>query len=141
MWGSLSQALLNLLDNAAKFTPSGGSVALEGRVQGAVLELSVSDTGVGIPPDKLPLIFEMFAQLDRSHERPYSGLGVGLSLAKRLVELHGGTLDAESGGPGRGSRFTMRLAVEPQPCVEGPNPVSSSEPLEGSKGMPGGSSP
>jgi len=111
----LSQAILNLLDNAAKFTPPGGSVVLAGQIENGFLALTVTDSGVGIPGDKMAEIFEMFAQLDRTHERPYSGLGVGLSLARRLVELHGGTLTAESEGAGRGSRFTLCLPVLSSP--------------------------
>ena len=128
----LSQAILNLLDNAAKFTPQGGTVSLEAREEEGALVLAIADNGVGIPREKLPEIFEMFAQLDRTHERPYSGLGVGLSLARRLVELHGGTLAAESQGAGRGSRFTIRLPVLPAPAADGFAPArDESEPPAG----------
>jgi signal transduction histidine kinase len=115
----LSQAILNLLDNAAKFTPQGVTISLDAREEAGALVLTIADNGVGIPREKLPEIFEMFAQLDRTHERPYSGLGVGLSLARRLVELHGGTLVAESEGTGRGSRFTIRLPVLAPPGGDG----------------------
>ena len=73
--------------------------------------VTVKDTGVGIPPDKLASIFEMFTQVDRSLERSQGGLGIGLTLVKRLVEMHGGTVEARSDGPGRGSEFVVRLPV------------------------------
>jgi signal transduction histidine kinase len=131
-------------------------VTLEARVEKGALVLSVADTGIGMPQDKLPEIFEMFAQLDRTHERPYSGLGVGLSLARRLVELHGGTLVGESGGPGQGSRFTMVLPIVPavhsnggeprpeggRPRAVGADPLSSSgAELEQPEHKPGGALP
>ena len=105
----MAQALLNLLHNAAKFTDAGGRIDLLVERERNDLTITVADTGIGIPAHLLPVIFDMFTQLDRSLERPYSGLGVGLSLAKRLIELHGGTLEAASEGQGRGSRFIARL--------------------------------
>ncbi len=121
----LAQAFQNLLHNAAKFTPEGGRVSLVGEVQGETLELVVADTGIGIPAEMLPRIFDMFTQLDRSLERVHSGLGVGLSLTRRLIELHGGTLTAESEGLGRGSRFVVRL---PLAGVDGAAPVQVASP-------------
>jgi signal transduction histidine kinase len=111
----ISQALLNLLTNAAKFSQPGGRVALMAEVSDGMLVTTVEDTGIGIPREKLPDIFEMFTQLDRTLERPYSGLGVGLPLAKRFIELHGGTLEAYSEGDGCGSRFVMRLPIASDP--------------------------
>lgn len=105
----LAQVFLNLLHNAAKFTDAGGKVSLDARRDGEELVVTVTDTGVGIPPSKMPLIFEMFAQVDQRLERSTSGLGVGLSLARRLVELHGGTIEATSDGLGKGTRFVVRL--------------------------------
>ncbi len=105
----MAQALLNLLHNAAKFTDPGGGIDLLVERERNDLTITVADSGIGIPAHMLPVIFDMFTQLDRSLERPYSGLGVGLSLAKRLIELHGGTLEARSEGQGRGSRFIARL--------------------------------
>jgi signal transduction histidine kinase/CheY-like chemotaxis protein len=105
----MAQALLNLLHNAAKFTDPGGRIDLLVERERSDLTITVADSGIGIPAHLLPVIFEMFTQLDRSLERPYSGLGVGLSLAKRLIELHGGTLEAKSEGQGRGSCFIARL--------------------------------
>src|SRR6185436_14716208 len=105
----LAQVVLNLLHNSAKFTNPGGRVSLTAELNGGDLVVTVSDTGIGIPAEMLPVIFDLFAQLDRSLERPHGGLGVGLSLARRLTELHGGTLEARSEGPGQGSRFIVRL--------------------------------
>jgi two-component system, sensor histidine kinase len=106
----MAQALTNLLHNAAKFTDAGGTIELRVEREGTdLVTITVADTGIGIAADMLPFIFDMFTQLDRSLERPYSGLGVGLSLAKRLIELHGGSLEAASEGQGKGARFTARL--------------------------------
>src|SRR6185503_14272874 len=105
----LCQVILNLLHNAAKFTDAGGEVRLNAEARDDFLTLTVTDTGMGIPEEKLPEIFEMFAQLDRSLDRTHAGLGVGLSLAKRIVELHGGSLAATSEGKGRGTSFIVRL--------------------------------
>ena len=107
----LAQVFSNLLHNAAKFTPPGGRIDAD-RGTGARPEVVVRaliDNGIGIAPDMLGGVFEMFAQADQSLERPQAGLGVGLTLARRLVELHGGTLAAESEGVGRGSQFIVRL--------------------------------
>ena len=105
----LAQVLQNLLHNAAKFTPRGGEIVLRAGVQGDELVMSVTDNGIGIAPEQLPRIFDMFEQVDRSLERRHSGLGVGLSLARRLIELHGGTLEARSEGLGKGSAFIVRM--------------------------------
>jgi PAS domain S-box-containing protein len=107
----LGQALLNLLNNAAKYTPGGGKIDLTVSRAGEEVLLAVSDTGVGIPGAMLPRIFEMFAQVDRSLESTKGGLGIGLTLAGKLVGLHGGTLSAHSEGPGRGSRFEIRIPL------------------------------
>ncbi len=107
----LAQVFLNLLHNAAKFTEPGGRLGFAAITRGKILEVTVTDTGIGIPAEKLPLIFDMFAQLDRSLERQHAGLGVGLSLARRLVELHGGTLEAFSEGLGHGTRFVIAMPV------------------------------
>ena len=107
----LAQVFLNLLNNAAKYTEPGGRIWLTGEVEGSEVVVRVKDTGVGIPGDKLPSVFEMFFQVDRSLERSQGGLGVGLSLVRRLVELHGGRVEAHSEGLGKGSEFTVRLPV------------------------------
>jgi len=105
----LAQVFLNLLNNAAKFTDPGGRIGFSLTVRDGGVLARVSDSGIGIAPQVIDEIFEMFAQADRSLERTTMGLGVGLSLSRRLVELHGGTLEARSEGPGRGAEFIVRL--------------------------------
>jgi CheY-like chemotaxis protein len=105
----MAQALLNLLNNAAKFTPKGGRVELAADSQDGDAVIVVRDSGVGIPADELDGIFEIFTQGHHSAEQAHSGLGVGLALARTLVELHGGSLVARSAGPGQGSEFIVRL--------------------------------
>ena len=105
----LSQVFANLLNNAAKYTHRGGRIRLTVKRQGSDAVVSVVDNGVGIPADMLTRVFDMFAQLNRSLEKAQSGLGIGLSIVKRLVEMHDGSVIAESGGPGMGSAFTVRL--------------------------------
>jgi PAS domain S-box-containing protein len=107
----LSQAFLNLLNNAAKYTEPNGRIWLRAEREGDTAVVRVQDTGVGVSPDKLPLLFEMFYQVDRSHERSKGGLGIGLALVRRLIEAHGGTVEARSAGVGRGSEFIVRLPV------------------------------
>jgi signal transduction histidine kinase len=107
----LSQVFSNLLNNAAKYSEPNGVVRLSSAVAGSSVRVRIEDDGIGISAASLPRIFEMFAQGDTSPERTQSGLGVGLALAKRLVELHGGTIEAESGGLGKGSAFTVILPV------------------------------
>src|SRR5439155_4179542 len=110
----LAQVLANLLNNAAKYTPEGGSIHVSaGREDGEVV-FRVIDSGVGIPRGMLRSVFEPFTQLDRTLDRSQGGLGIGLTLVKRLVELHGGRAEAHSAGPGAGSEFVVRLpAAEP----------------------------
>jgi PAS domain S-box-containing protein len=105
----LQQVMWNLLSNAIKFTPEGGEIAVGLRQTGTTAELSVCDTGVGIQADFLPFIFDRFRQADRSITRRFGGLGIGLSIAKHLVELHGGTIQARSAGSGHGTTFTVLL--------------------------------
>lgn len=111
----LSQVFANLLNNSAKYTNSGGLIRFAARQSGDQVVVEVSDNGIGIAEDMLPEIFQMFTQVDYSLERAHAGLGVGLALSKRLVELHGGTLTAESDGIGRGSRFLVTLTTIPCP--------------------------
>ena len=111
----LAQILSNLLNNAAKYTNRGGRVSLSARVQERDLIIGVADNGIGIAPDMLDQVFEMFVQVDSTLERTNAGLGVGLSLARRLVELHGGIIEARSSGIGRGSEFTVRLPIVVEP--------------------------
>jgi signal transduction histidine kinase len=107
----LLQVFSNLLDNAVKFTPSGGELGVSLAREGAEALAVVSDNGVGIDPAFLPMMFEAFTQADTSLERTTSGLGLGLALARQIVEAHGGTISAASEGPGRGSRFTVRIPL------------------------------
>ncbi|XXY50920.1 ATP-binding protein [Sorangium sp. So ce269] len=107
----LQQVAWNLLSNAAKFTPAGGRIDIALRRAGAFAELSVTDTGPGIAPQFLPHLFERFRQADASSTRKYGGLGIGLSIVKHLVELHGGTVEVASGGEGRGATFTVKLPL------------------------------
>jgi signal transduction histidine kinase/ActR/RegA family two-component response regulator len=107
----LAQALSNLLHNASKYTPPGGQIDLSVQSTEKDLTLRVRDTGIGISPEMLPLVFDMFAQLDHSRDRSQGGLGIGLSLVRRLVEMHGGTVWAHSGGPGLGSEFVICLPI------------------------------
>ncbi|WP_171088977.1 ATP-binding response regulator [Usitatibacter rugosus] len=107
----LAQVFANLLNNAAKYTPSGGNIRLGCGIEGNEVVVTVKDDGIGIDPAVLPYVFEMFAQADRSLDRPNAGLGVGLTLARRLVELHGGALLAKSAGLGHGSEFSVRLPM------------------------------
>ena len=108
----LAQLVTNLLNNAARYTPGGGRIRLALRRDGAEALISVRDNGVGIDAAALPGIFEMFAQAERTRSRFPGGLGVGLALARRLAEMHGGTVHAASEGAGRGSEFVVRLPVE-----------------------------
>lgn len=105
----LTQIVMNLVTNAMKFTPAGGSVTLSTRLNGPVVELAVSDTGQGIAPEFLPQLFDRFTQADGTGSSVHGGLGLGLSIVKNLVELHGGEVSAHSGGLGRGSTFSVRL--------------------------------
>jgi signal transduction histidine kinase len=107
----LSQALVNLLGNAAKFTPPGGRIDLVATVHGGELQVAVRDTGIGIDPGSCERIFELFAQSQSGAEPSHGGLGIGLALARRLVELHGGSLSVHSDGAGCGATFTLRLPV------------------------------
>jgi signal transduction histidine kinase/CheY-like chemotaxis protein len=105
----LSQALSNLLTNAAKYTDIGGRIALVARCEDGDVVFTVRDSGIGIPASVLPTVFEMFSQVDSVIDRSEGGLGIGLALVKGLVRLHGGTVQAESEGPGKGSTFTIRV--------------------------------
>ena len=107
----LGQIFGNLLNNACKYGGPNGRLLLVAERLDSQAVVTVSDEGIGIPPEQLATIFEMFAQVDRSFDRPTSGLGIGLHLVKRLVEMHGGTVEARSEGPGTGSRFIVRLPL------------------------------
>ena len=105
----LAQVLSNLLTNAAKYTHPQGSIGVVARVEQGELVITVEDNGIGIAPEELPKVFGMFAQVRSAQEHAAGGLGIGLALAKGIVDLHGGRIEAESSGVGRGSRFTVRL--------------------------------
>jgi PAS domain S-box-containing protein len=108
----LQQCLWNLLSNAIRFTPSGGRVTISAGIEGDAVQISVSDTGRGIPPEQLPRLFNQFAQAHPASTRAYSGLGLGLALVRQLVELHGGSVAADSPGEGKGSTLTITLPCE-----------------------------
>ncbi|HUQ76105.1 MAG TPA: ATP-binding protein, partial [Burkholderiales bacterium] len=105
----LAQVVANLLTNSAKYTEPGGKIAVSVRASGEEAVLSVVDNGMGIAPELLPQVFDSFVQGNHAAQQGQGGLGIGLTLVKNLVELHGGTVRAESEGPGRGARFTVRL--------------------------------
>jgi CheY-like chemotaxis protein len=107
----LTQVLLDLLNNAAKYTPRGGRVAIAASARNGVALVVVRDNGIGIPAEHLAGVFEMFSQVEPALERSQGGLGIGLALARGLVELHGGSIEARSGGPGLGSKFTVCLPM------------------------------
>ena len=107
----LTQVFSNLLNNAAKFTERGGQVRLAVQLIGAEAVISVKDNGIGIPTNMLPHVFEMFTQVEGSLGRSQAGLGIGLSIVQRLVQMHGGLVDVRSDGPGSGSEFVVRLPV------------------------------
>ena len=109
----LVQVLLNLLNNAAKYMDPGGSIRLAVKREGDQVQIRVKDAGIGISEEMLPRIFDMFTQLNRSLDRSQGGLGIGLTLVKRIVEMHEGSIEARSDGPGCGSEFVVRL-----PCVQ-----------------------
>lgn len=127
----LAQVFSNLINNACKYSEPGGRIELTAELKNDQATIRVKDSGVGIPQHMLPQIFEMFTQVDQSLERAQGGLGIGLTLVKRLVEMHGGSVSAASEGPGRGSEFIVRLpALEsslpaPRPTTTSPPPASA----------------
>ena len=126
----LVQVLVNLLNNAAKYTPDGGEIAIAAAREGNEAVVRVKDNGVGIPPEKLNQIFEMFTQLDSGAERAQGGLGIGLTLVRRLVELHGGSVSVTSLGVGKGSEFVVRLPLTTarSPTAASPSPPGAIPP-------------
>ncbi|MGI8979604.1 MAG: hybrid sensor histidine kinase/response regulator [Pirellulaceae bacterium] len=123
----LAQVIGNLLINAAKYTPAGGKVALLVRRHGEHVDIRVRDNGVGISAEKLPRVFELFMQVNETRERSQGGLGIGLALAKTLVEMHGGSISVTSAGEGAGSEFVVRLPLVKQ--AEAEAMLASSAPL------------
>jgi CheY-like chemotaxis protein/anti-sigma regulatory factor (Ser/Thr protein kinase) len=116
----LAQVISNLLNNAAKYTPRGGTIRLAAEVERDILSVRVEDTGKGIPVGMLDRIFEMFAQID-APTPDHGGLGIGLTLVKSLVQMHGGSVRAESAGPGKGSTFHLQLPI----VASDPSPIPS----------------
>lgn len=116
----LEQVVVNLLNNAAKYTDEGGLISLDVRAEAHEMVLSVRDTGIGIDLEQSPDLFDLFAQSARSLDRSQGGLGIGLSLVKRILDLHRGTVEAHSEGLGRGSEFTVRLPLLPPTAPEPP---------------------
>lgn len=114
----LAQVVTNLLVNAAKYTPATGRIRLTGERDGSDAVIRVQDTGAGIDPEFLPRVFDLFSQADRSLSRSRGGLGIGLMLVRRLVELHGGTVTATSPGLGQGSEFVVRVPALPQSAMD-----------------------
>lgn len=121
----LSQVFANLLNNSAKYTNAGGQIRFAARAEGGQVVVEISDNGIGIAKDMLPEIFQMFTQVDCSLERAHAGLGVGLALSKRLVELHGGSLVAISDGVGKGSLFRVTLNTVDCPADVLDDPVAN----------------
>ena len=120
----VQQVLGNLLSNAVKFTPRGGTVRVDARAVAGDAELRVSDTGIGISAGFLPHVFDKFRQADASFTRTYGGLGLGLAIARHLIELHGGTVEAQSEGEGKGATFIVRLPLDPRPKDASERPTS-----------------
>lgn len=123
----IAQVVGNLLNNAAKYTPSGGKIELALRRDGDVAVISVSDNGIGIPAEAMTSVFEMFSQIRHGLDRSQGGLGIGLSLVRRLVEMHGGSVFASSAGAGLGTTFTIRLPLAQQ-MVDFVEPVPAQSP-------------
>ncbi|MEO6710382.1 MAG: ATP-binding protein, partial [Planctomycetota bacterium] len=119
----LTQVVSNLLNNAAKYTPDGGRIVLSATFDGDSVQITVTDSGIGIPKAMLPRVFDMFTQINRRLERSQGGLGIGLALVKRLVEMHGGTVAARSEGENQGTSMVLRL-----PAIERLAPANPSKP-------------
>ena len=128
----LSQVFANLLNNSARYSEPGGKIDVTATRCDDHVKVVVQDAGLGIPPEMIPRVFEMFTQVDRSLEKQRGGLGIGLTLVQRFVELHGGTVTAESEGVGRGSRFTVMLPLSPVEELL-PEPPQTPEPAVGGR--------
>ena len=122
----LTQVFMNLLNNAAKYTPDPGQICLNVAVAGGIVEVRVRDSGVGIAPENLPHLFELFYQVDHSYTRSEGGLGLGLTLVHRLIALHGGQVEARSAGVNRGSEFIVQLPLaQPQVKIADPQAATA----------------
>ena len=122
----LAQVFGNLLNNSCKYTKPNGTISLSAKRLDSEVLVTLKDNGAGIPQDKLNRVFDMFMQVDRSAERSQSGLGIGLTLVKRLTEMHGGSIEANSDGAGKGSEFVVRLPIESRPTFA-PQPAPLTE--------------
>jgi CheY-like chemotaxis protein len=127
----IEQVLVNLLSNAAKYTDDGGRIRLTAEVEGSFISIHVQDNGVGISPEMIARVFDLFSQVDQSLARSSGGLGIGLTLARQLVELHGGKVEAASEGPGQGTTMTIRLPLIDPAVLDQARP---DEPAERPKG-------
>ena len=133
----LQQVLWNLLTNAVKFTPAGGTVAVRVQAVGGQVEVTVEDTGPGIPPAFLPHVFERFRQAGGAATRGKGGLGLGMAIARNLVELHEGTITAANRDPGPGAVFTVRLPIKAlRPGEARPSPTPAAAPGAGIERRP-----
>jgi len=127
----LAQVMTNLLNNAAKFTPPGGTIRLSTHREDSAAVIRVRDSGIGIPPADVNRVFDMFVQLDPTNPRSQGGLGLGLNLAKHIIEKHGGSIAAASEGEGRGTEFTIRLPLGPAPNPKPAEPAASAAKPDG----------
>ena len=127
----MAQAFANLLNNAAKYTDRGGRISVAATAEGGTVITTVSDTGIGISPELMPRIFDMFMQAERISDGGQSGLGIGLTLARRLVELHGGRIDASSEGRGKGTTFVVRMPQSTAPDDRPAGVVAPRVPVSG----------
>src|SRR5207248_8693615 len=114
----LQQVVWNLLSNAVKFTPTGGTVAVDSKQIAGNIDIRVVDTGQGIAPAFLPYVFDRFRQADSTSTRSHGGLGIGLTIVRHIIELHGGTVNAESAGEGRGATFTVTVPAAIVPVLQ-----------------------
>jgi CheY-like chemotaxis protein len=127
----LTQVVSNLLNNASKYTEPGGRIALSAERAGGEAVVRVTDTGIGIDPDLLPHVFGLFTQSKRTIDRSQGGLGIGLTVVKSLVEMHGGSVSVRSDGPGKGSEFTVRLPAIDTPAESGEDGVRDCPAVDG----------
>jgi CheY-like chemotaxis protein/anti-sigma regulatory factor (Ser/Thr protein kinase) len=126
----LVQCVSNVLTNAAKYTEPGGEIRIQTRLEGPLACLEIVDNGVGISPQLLPRVFDLFVQSDRAIDRSQGGLGIGLSVVKRLVQMHGGEVTARSDGEGHGATFAIRLPRIERPEASAPNASDTDVPYQ-----------
>jgi signal transduction histidine kinase len=129
----VTQVIGNVLANAVKYTDDGGRIAVSAKLDGALVEIRVSDNGIGIPASMLPTVFDLFSQAGAMHGRSRGGLGIGLALVKRLVEMHGGSVEIRSGGTGQGTEFLIRLPAAPGAEAAAPAEAAPPAPSTDSK--------